>query len=167
MDTLLDPDSGLIIWTIASFLILVFLLKSVAWKPLLAAVEAREKRLRDEREAAEKARTEAEKIQKELETRMNEAQAEAKKLISKAGADGEALRARLKKEAQDDAKNIIEKTRTQLGEEKRRLIGELRSEVATLSVKAAEKLMGKSVDAGVQKNVLNQFFDDLKVGGKN
>jgi F-type H+-transporting ATPase subunit b len=162
MDKLLSPDIGLAVWTILSFLIFVVLLRVLAWKPLLGAVEARESGLRSERERAEKARDEAEKIQAELEKRLTGAKDEAKGILAEANKDGEKLRAELKKVAEDESKAIVEKTRAQLAEEKNRLVGELRSEVATLSVLAAERLVKKSVDAGVQKSVLDGFFADLE-----
>ena len=65
MDKLLTPDTGLMIWVIITFLCLVAILKLFAWGPLLGAIEAREGRIRADREGAEKARSEAERIQKE------------------------------------------------------------------------------------------------------
>ncbi|MEE8424532.1 MAG: F0F1 ATP synthase subunit B, partial [Elusimicrobiota bacterium] len=84
MDTLLNPDIGLVIWTIASFLILVTLLRVLAWKPLLGAIEARESRMREEREKAELARREAERIQQDLESRLSGIEEDAKKAIAEA-----------------------------------------------------------------------------------
>ncbi len=166
MDTLLNPDIGLVIWTIASFLILVALLRVLAWKPLLGAVEAREARMREEREKAELARREAERIQNELNSKLTRIEEDSKKTLAEAVQKGESLRAQIKKDAEAEAKNIMDKTRLQLDEEKRRLVGELRSEVASLSVLAAERLLHKSVDSGVQKTVMDRFFADLEKEGK-
>lgn len=162
MGTLLNPDTGLMIWTIVSFLILVSLLRVFAWGPLLASIDARENALREERERAERAREASEKIQKDLEARLAGASEEAKGIVSQASKDAEALRSRLKADAEHEAKGMIEKTRAQLEDEKNRLVGELRQEVASLSLSAAERLMKKSVDASVQKTVLNDFFAELE-----
>jgi F-type H+-transporting ATPase subunit b len=162
MGELLTPDAGLIVWTIVTFLLLVAVLKFTAWGPLLKAVEAREERIKADREAAEKARSEAERIQKELEAHMAGAQAKSKELLAAAMKDGEALRAKLKAEAEADAQALKDKTFAELAAEKNKLVADLRKEVATLSVLAAEKLMRKSVDDGVQKNVLEGFFKDLE-----
>ncbi|HVE13244.1 MAG TPA: F0F1 ATP synthase subunit B [Elusimicrobiota bacterium] len=161
MDTLLNPESGLIIWTIISFLVLVGILKAFAWGPLLHAIEAREEGMRREREAAEKARQEAERIQKELADQFAAIDAKGKELLSQAGKEGEALRAKIRAVAEEEAQAISEKTRAQLEEEKRRLIAELRKEVAGLSVLAAERLIHKSIDAGVKKSVMDEFLKDL------
>jgi len=162
MGDLLNPDIGLMIWTIISFLILVVLLRVLAWGPLLASIDAREKGLREERERAEKAREESEKIQQDLEKRMAGATEEAKGLVAQASKDAEALRQKLKGEAEDEAKGLIDKARVQLNDEKNKLVGELREEVVSLSVSAAERLMKKSVDETVQKTVLDDFFSQLE-----
>lgn len=162
MGELLTPDAGLIFWTIVTFLCLVAVLKFAAWGPLLHAVEEREARLKADREAAEKARAEAERIQKELEAHMAGVQSKAKDMLAAATKDGEALRAKLRSEAEADAQAIKDKTSAELAAEKNKLVADLRREVATLSVLAAEKLLRKSVDDGVQKNVLEGFFKDLE-----
>jgi F-type H+-transporting ATPase subunit b len=161
MGDLLTPDVGLIVWTIVTFLCLVAILKFAAWGPLLHAVEERENRIRADREAAEKARAEAERIQKELEAHMTGIQAKSKDLLAAAAKDGETLRARLKAEAEADAQAIKDKTTADLAAEKNRLVADLRREVANLSVLAAEKLMRKTMDDGVQKTVLDGFFKEL------
>ncbi|MBI5200592.1 MAG: F0F1 ATP synthase subunit B [Elusimicrobia bacterium] len=161
MEKLLQPDTGLMIWTIVTFLVMVFLLKTFAWGPLLHAVEERERRLKEDREAAEKARADAQKIQADLEKKLNELDAKSREVLAQAQKDAEAMRAKHSAEAKEEAERLMEKTRAGLEEEKRRLVGELRQEVAKFSVQAAEKLVRKTVDAGVRKSVLDQFFVDL------
>lgn len=169
MDKLLNPDTGLMIWVVITFLSLVGILKAFAWGPLLKAIDDREARLKADREAAEKARSEAERIQRELEAQMAGVLSKSKEMLAAATKDGEALRAKLKAEAEADAQAIKDKTMADLAGEKNRLVGELRRETADLAVKAAEKLMRKTVDAGVQKTVLDGFFKDLESSkaGKN
>ena len=166
LDKLLDPHAGLLIWTVISFLVLVLLMKKFAWSELLGAVEARERRLREEREKAEAARAAAERIQKELEGRLASAAAEVKDILVKANKDGEAVRVQLKEVAAEESKNMINKARAQLEDEKQRLVGELQGEVASLSVMAAERLIKKSVDGAVRKSVLDGFFADLEKADK-
>ena len=161
MEKLLQPDFGLMFWTIITFLALVFVLGRFAWAPLLRGIDEREQRMRQEREGAEKARAEAEKIQKELEARLAGLDAKAREVLAQAEREAEALRERHSQEAQREAELLMAKTRQGLEDEKRRLIGELRQEVARLSVTAAEKLVRKTVDAGVRKAVLDQFFREL------
>jgi len=166
MADLLNPDTGLMFWTIVTFLGLVAILKFAAWGPLMRVVEEREARIKADREGAEKARAESEAIRKDLEAQLAGVQAKSKELIAAATKDGEALRAKLKAEAEADAAAIKQKTSADLAAEKEKLVGDLRKEVAVLSVMAAEKLMRKSVDDGVQKTVLDGFFKDLESAKK-
>ena len=161
MENLIKPDTGLMFWTFVTFFALVFILKTFAWGPLLRSIDEREARIKADREGAEKARAEAERIQRELEAQLAGAASKSKELIGQAMKDGEALRARLKAEAEADAAAIKAKTTSDLAAEKDKLVGELRTEVATLSVMAAERLMRKSVDDNVQKTVLEGFYKDL------
>lgn len=162
MDKLLSPDLGLTVWTIVTFLCLVFILKKLAWGPLLHALEERESRLRADREAAEAARAAAEKIKADLEAQLQGAHAQSRELIAQATKDAEVLKSKLKSEAEADAQRIREKTQAELAEDADRLKRELRKEVAGLTVMAAEKLMRKTVDDNVQKTVLEGFFKDLE-----
>lgn len=167
MDKLLNPDTGLVIWTVVTFLSLVFILKATAWGPLLMAVSEREARIKKDLELAQAARAEAERIQRELEAQMAGAEARGRELVLQAGKEGEVLRARLKSAAEADARRLKEKTIAELSEEKERLVRDLRQEVASLSVLAAERLMRKSVDDEVQKTVLESFFKDIETRGRN
>lgn len=162
MDKLLNPDTGLIIWTIVTFLCLVFILKKAAWGPLLHSIEEREARMRAEREGAEAARAGAEKIKAELEAQLSGAQSQARDLIARATKDAEVLKSKLRADAEADAQRIREKTQAELAEDAERLKRELRKEVAGLTVMAAEKLMRKTMDDNVQKTVLEGFFKDLE-----
>jgi F-type H+-transporting ATPase subunit b len=162
MDKLLNPDTGLLIWTIVTFLALVFILKKTAWGPLLHAIEEREARLKGEREGAEKARADSERIRSELDAQLAGLQAKSREMLSQAQKEAEALRAQLKAAAEADSAKIREKTMQELSDEKERLVRDLRKEVASLSVMAAERLMRKTVDDNVQKTVLEGFFKDLE-----
>lgn len=164
MDKLLNPDTGLVIWTVVTFLALVFILKKTAWGPMLASIEEREARLRAERESAEQARAAAERIKAELEAQMAGAQAKTREMLAQAAKDSEALKTQLRGAAEAEAQKIKDKTMAELADEKERLVRDLRKEVAGLSVLAAEKLMRKSVDEDVQKGILEAFFQDIDSG---
>jgi F-type H+-transporting ATPase subunit b len=165
MDTLLNPDPGIYVWTIVSFLGLVALLRAFAWKPLLSAIESREAAMRREREGAEAARRQAEDIRAELAGRMEGLSAQARQVLEEAGREGRRLREQMRLDAEAEAGRVLDKARAQLEEEKRRLVSELRREVADLSVEAAEKLIERSVDPGVRKAVLDRFLSDISRRG--
>ncbi len=162
MDKLLAPEVGLIFWTVVTFLCLVWVMKKIAWGPIIEAIEEREGKMRSELEGAQTARGEAEKIRAQLEQQVAGLQTMQREMLAQATKEGEALRAKLKADAEADAQRVREKTMAELSEEKDKLTRELRKEVAGLSVMAAERLMRKTVDDGVQKSVLEGFFHDLE-----
>ncbi|MFH1619019.1 MAG: F0F1 ATP synthase subunit B [bacterium] len=161
MEALLRPETGLIIWTLLTFTLLVILLGKLAWKPLMSAIEEREDYLRSEREAAEQARIAAEKIRNDLEERLSAIKSEAQATMEAAYAEGAQVRDEIMGEAKAAARAIAEKTRTELEAEKQKLVDELRKEVGYLSVMAAERILKRQMDSSVQKEVLEDFFREL------
>jgi F-type H+-transporting ATPase subunit b len=161
MDKLLNPDTGLMIWTIITFAVVVLVLGRFAWKPLLQAVESREEKLRADIKAAEESRLAAEKMRQDYERQMTEVEARTRQLLADAQTEAHRLREEMLKAAQDESARLSEKTRQQLAEEQQRLMRELRAEVVSLSVKAAEKLLRKSVDKSVQDRFVQEAVGNL------
>jgi F-type H+-transporting ATPase subunit b len=162
MENLLTPDKGLIIWTIVSFVVLVFVLSKVAWKPLIAALKEREDGIRKAISDASSAKTSAEQLKAQYEQNLAQAQDKAADLISQARAEGQKLRDQMLKETETEARRLTEQTKRQLEEEKEKLSRELRQEVAALSVRVAEKLLRHSVNAKEQDSLVQGFMKDLE-----
>jgi F-type H+-transporting ATPase subunit b len=162
METLLNPDKGLIIWTIVSFVVLVLLLSKVAWKPLLAALKEREDGIRKAIDDANSARQSADQLKAQYEQELAKAQEKAAGFISQAQAEAQKLREQMLKETEAESRRLTEQTKRQLEEEKSRLSRELRQDVASLSVRVAEKLLRHSVNAKEQENLVAGFIKDLE-----
>ncbi len=161
MEKLFTPDVGLMVWTVVTFALLLGILGRFGWGPMIVAIEQREGRLREERQAAEAARAEAQRIQADLEGKLADLDRRSREILAAAAKEADALRAQNAAQAQAQAKQILGDARIELEEEKQRLVRDLRKEVAALSVLAAEKLLRKTVDESIQKNVLESFFKDL------
>lgn len=155
MDKLLQPDTGLMIWTIVTFLIVVLVLGKTAWKPILDGINERERRIRADIERAEKANSEASSLRERYESQLNEAQRTIQDMVAQARADGERARVELVSAAKAEAERIIEKGRRDLAGETDKLRAELRSEVADLSLSMAEKILKRSVDKKVADEIVN------------
>ena len=164
MESLLKPDLGLIIFTIITFLLLVTVLKKIAWKPILEALDARENKVRSDIERAEKAHTDAEALRQKYQTQLVEAQQSIQNMVNQAKVDAERVRTELVSQAKNEANQALERGRRELVAEGERLRGELRKEVAGLSVSIAEKILNRAVDPKVQEAVL---ADALKSVGNN
>jgi F-type H+-transporting ATPase subunit b len=161
MEKLLQPDIGLMVWTVVTFLIMVAILKKIAWGPLLKVLEDREEKIKMEVAAAEKHRAEMERLKTEYETQLLGIESRARALLSEAEQKGSEAREAILKDAEAQAKKIEARTRAELLAEKERLVLELRSQVGDLSVEIAEKLMRQSLDKKVQDRIVSDFIKNL------
>lgn len=149
MDKLLQPDPGLMIWTVITFVIVLIVLAKTVWKPILDGINSREQGIRGDIERASKANADAEALRLRYETQLAEAQRTIQDMVAKARLDGERARAELVAAAKAESDRIIEKGRKDLNGETDRLRAELRAEVAGLSLAVAEKIIQRSVDLKV------------------
>ena len=161
MERLLQPDTGLMIWTVVTFLGLVFVLKKFAWKPLLQALNDRESGIRRAIEDAQSARTTAEQLKAQYEKELAQGQAKAQALLAQTTAEAQKVRERILKEAEQEAQRLSAANKRQLEEEKANVLRDLRKEVAGISVLAAEKLVRHSMNQKAQDTLLMDFFEDL------
>ena len=104
---LLNVDTGLMFWTIVTFVLLLLVLRAVAWKPLLAMLDERERRIRDSLNQAEKAREEAQSAAEENRRAMEQAQAEARQAISEGREAAERAAQEVRQRASDEARQML------------------------------------------------------------
>ncbi len=138
---LIKPEFGLIFWTVLSFLILLYVLKRFAWKPILGAVSDREQGIIDALASAEKAKLEMQNLTADNERILKEARAERESLLKEAREIKTKLIADAKDEAQEQANKMIEQAQTSIQSEKKAALAELKSHVAGLAVDIAEKVV--------------------------
>ncbi|WP_422106697.1 F0F1 ATP synthase subunit B [Winogradskyella sp.] len=138
---LIKPGFGLVFWTVITFLILLFLLRKFAWKPILGAVSEREEGIKDALASAENARKEMENLQADNERILQEARAEREAMLKDAREIREQTIAKAETEAQEKASKIIEKAQAAIESEKKAAMAELKSHVAGLSIDIAEKVV--------------------------
>ena len=161
MERLLQPDTGLMIWTVITFLGLVFVLKKFAWKPLLQGLNDREASIKKAIEDARQGRIAAEQLKAQYEKELARGQESVQAMINQATADAQKVRERILKEAQEEAQRLSAQNRRQLEEDKAGVLRDLRKDVAGISIKVAEKLVRQSMNQKVQDDLLNKFFEEL------
>ncbi|RNC88204.1 MAG: F0F1 ATP synthase subunit B [Winogradskyella sp.] len=138
---LITPEFGLVFWTLITFLILLFILRKFAWKPILGAVSDREEGIKDALASAEKARQEMENLTADNERILKEARAERETMLKEARDLKAKLIADAKEEAQAQANKLIEQAQTAIESEKKAAMAELKNHVAGLSIDIAEKVV--------------------------
>jgi F-type H+-transporting ATPase subunit b len=142
---LVQPDPGLFIWTILTFLVLVGLLAKFAWRPLLEALERRQATIAKALDDAKLARQELERLQKESAEMMRQARVEAEVIIARSRTDAEALREELKQRSRAEAAAIVKNAEQQIQLETARAIQQIRHEAVDLSVTIASKILQRQV----------------------
>ena len=142
---LVQPDPGLFIWTILTFLVLVGLLAKFAWRPLLEALERRQATIAKALDDAKLAKQELERLQKESAEMMRQARVEAEAIIARSRTDAEALREELKQRSRAEAAVIVKNAEQQIQLETARAIQQIRHEAVDLSVTIASKILQRQV----------------------
>ncbi len=163
MNPLVQPDPGLFIWTILTFLVLLFLLGKFAWKPLLAMLEEREQAIRKSLDDADKARLELESIQQKSEEILTQARSEAQDIVQ----EGKALADRMKNEMLDKAKDkadaIVADAQGRIQAEKDRAITEIKMEAVDISIAIAEKLLQRNISRDDNKRIIDEALKQIQI----
>ena len=149
-----DFSFGLFFWQITLFLLLLFLLKKFAWKPILSALDERENGIKDALTSAENAKKEMQNIQADNERILKEARTERDEMMKDARAIKETMLTEAKDEAKAEASKIIEAAQATIQSEKQKAITELKTQVAELSVGIAEKVVRKELANDKEQSAL-------------
>ena len=160
---LIQPDPGLFIWTIVTFLVLLALLAKFAWRPLLQALESRQERIRKSLEDAERARQELERLQQESAKIMRQARIEAESIVTQTRADAERLREELKQKAKDEADNILRNAQQQIQLQTRQAIQQIRPEVADIAVLLTSKLLERNIAKEDNARLIDDTLKQIEV----
>jgi F-type H+-transporting ATPase subunit b len=159
--SLLQVKPGLLIFTIITFLIVAGILAKFAWKPIVAALEDRERNIEDSLGQAERALAEAKAIQADNEKARREAEVQARKILSDAREDAERTATELREQAAQRIAQMEAQASADIERQKEQALAELRSEVAGLAITAAEKILREKLDAGEQRRLVDRFIDTL------
>ena len=155
---MLNVQSGLIIWTIITFVLLVLVLSKVAWKPLLQALHSRENGIREALREADEARKEAEKVLSENRQAIAKANEETARLLREGRELADQMKNDIVARAHESAKHAVEQAKDEIQRERDAALVQLRNQVADLAIKAAEKILDESLDAARQKKIVDKVL---------
>ncbi|HTP13954.1 MAG TPA: F0F1 ATP synthase subunit B [Bacteroidota bacterium] len=158
---MLEINPGLILWTIASFIVLVAVLGKYGWKPMIQALSEREDKIRSALEQADKARQEASELLKKNEENMARAEEEYRKMMRESRAMADKVKEEILGKARDQAQQELQRATEEIQRSVDSARQQLRSEVADLAIKAAEKILEETLDAQKQKKVVDSFLSQL------
>lgn len=161
---MLDLNPGLIIWTIITFLAAAFILRRYAWKPLLAALAAREEKIRSQLEQAEHAQAEAERLLEEHRRQLASAEEQSQRILREGRTLAEQMKADILEKANAGARTMIEQAKGEIRREKESALQDLRAEVADLAITAAGKILDANLDTPKQRKLVDAVIRDINRG---
>jgi F-type H+-transporting ATPase subunit b len=162
-----DVRPGLIFWTLVTFILVAFVLRRMAWGPILKAVDEREKQISNSIESAKRERAEAEKLLSEQKTAIASARQEAAEQMRKNQADMEKFREEQMAKSRKEADDLKADARKAIEEERNKAISELKKQSVSLAIQIAEKLLEEKLDPAKQQQLADKFMADLgKAGGQ-
>jgi F-type H+-transporting ATPase subunit b len=160
----LGLNLGYILLQIFNFLILFVVLRVWVYKPILGMLEKRRQTIAQGLEDARVASEARSNAEKEAAKVLADAQAEAGKVVREATERATAAAKEVKAVADAEAVKARESALAEVEGERNRILGDLRGQVAALSIAAAQKLVGESLDEKRQHALLGEFFSGVKSG---
>jgi F-type H+-transporting ATPase subunit b len=155
---LLAPNAGLMFWTLLIFLVLLVILAKFAFKPLTAAVEAREAALEKAIKDAQADREAAAKHLAEQTKALDAARAEAQRVIAEGRTTGEKLRNEMLEQTKHQQHELLERARIEIDNERKRAIADLRREAVELAIAGASKVIERNLDDQSNRKLVESFL---------
>jgi F-type H+-transporting ATPase subunit b len=161
---LVMPDTGLLIWMMITFLIVLILLKKFAWKPILTMIKEREDSIDSALKSAERAKEEMRSLQSDNEKILAQARHERDQMMKEARDMKDNIVGEAKGKAKEEADKILASAREAIQNEKMAAITELKNQVALLSVDIAEKILKRELsDENKQRDLIGDLLKDTKL----
>src|SRR3954464_6125350 len=162
MNPLVQPDPGLFIWTIVTFLGLLWALKKLAWGPLLEALETRQNAIRKSLDDAQQAKTALERLHVESAQSLQRARVDAEAIITQSRSDGDRLREQIRAKARTEADHIVKNAERQIQLETSRALEHIRREAVELSVMIASKIIQRNLTAEDNQRLIDEALQQVE-----
>jgi len=158
---LVEIIPGLMIWTIIAFAITFFVLRRYAFGPIQKLIDQRRDYIRESIQQADNAREEARTLLEEHRKLVGQAKSEAEGILAEARKIADSQRERMRVEIEEDRQRRLEETSRQIEQATQQALGEIRREVASLSLIAAEKITRKSLTDDDQRRLIDEALSEI------
>lgn len=161
---LLTPEIGLFIWTLVAFLLVLFILRKFAWKPILKTLNERESGIADSIAAAERVKEEMKQMKSENEVLLAQAREERSQLLKEAKETKDKIVSEAKEQAKVEAAKIIDDARLQIEQQKNAAMTAVKNEIGNLAVDVAEKILRKQLSTqDAQQGLAAMLAEEIKL----
>ena len=161
--SLIDVVPGLMVWTVVTFLIVLWVLRRFAFSRIQGLIDQRRDRIREALDEADKARSEARELREQVARERQEAKADREQILEESRRQAQRQREQAREQADADLKARLEKNREELEAENARLREQIRRDVVELTLLASEKVTGKVLDADDQRRLIDETIDEVDV----
>ena len=159
---LLTPGIGLIFWNTLIFLLVLFLLRKYAWKPILKALDDREETIDNSLKTAERTKEEMVNLKSEHESLLQQARQERLAILGEANKVKEQIIAEAREKASAEAEKIMEETRRDIENRKMEAIINIKNQIGSMVVDVAEKVLRRELsNKQEQEGYIRRLADDL------
>ena len=160
---LLSIDTGLMVWTVVIFLIVLFVLYRAAFPKILGAVEAREKHISDLLASAAKDRAEAQALLEAQRKERDATRAQVQEQMAEGRTAGEKLREEILAEARREQQELLQRTRRDIRQEMDRSLAELRVQAVDLAIAAASRLVERNLDDEDNRTLVREYLERVEI----
>ena len=162
LDKWLTIDTGLLYWTILTFVVLLIVLRWKAWNPLMNALDARAEQIQESLSKAEKVTAEVEQQAEKNEAILNEARKEAQNIVTQAREAGDKLKNKLESDGKEQYEKMLEKAIEQIDTEKQKALNDIKNTVVDIAISASEKVIKRNLNNEDNKKLIEETVDQFK-----
>jgi len=155
------PETAELVWGLIGFAVLMAFVVWKVWPTLNQMLEERQQAIQGKLEEAEQIRTEAEELRRTYNERLRDARSRADEIVEEARGDAERVREQKVAEAEDEARSIRERAREDAEAERARVVQQLRSQVADLSVDLAGAIVHRELDEDQHRSLVDEYIEQL------
>ncbi len=160
-----NPFAGTIYQAIAAaivFIVVLVVLKKMAWGPILTGLQDRENKIKGDLESAEKAANDAQSTLKDYEAKLAAAQEEARQIIEESRVDAQRVAAQLKDQTQSEITQMKDKATREITAAKEQALTELYTQAATMSTQIAGRILKRELNAADQQAIVDESLAQLQ-----
>lgn len=155
---------GHTLMTVISFIVLLLIIRKVAWEPLLNILEERSKKIQDDITKAENEKTESTQANQLAQEELRKAKAQASQIILQAKKQSVLIQDSMLNEAKAEVERLHETSKREIELERRRIMHEMRDEITSISIEMAEKVLNREIKEADHRRLVDDFIqrmDDL------
>ena len=160
---MLNTEWGLMVWTLITFTIAVYILVRFAFGPIQRLLDERRQTVQDSMDVAEETRAEAHRLLEEYKTTLAKVRSEAEEILERSRTTGEHAKAEIMAEAKAQSERVLSQAHEQIERDMRAAVRELKGQIAELTALATEKVAAGSLSAADQQRLIDEALAELNV----